>query len=447
MSRKLFGTDGIRGTANREPVTAEIALRLAMAAGAHFRRGDHRHGVLIGKDTRLSGYMLEPALTAGFVAMGMDVTLVGPLPTPAIALLTRSMRADLGVVISASHNPFEDNGIKLFGPDGYKLSDAAEMEIERRMAQAAELVQPSELGRARRLEDAQGRYIEIVKSSFPKGMRLDGLKIVVDCAHGAAYKVAPVVLWELGADVVQIGVQPDGFNINRGCGAVAPSAMQQAVWDSGADFGIALDGDADRVIAADERGELLDGDQLMALVARSWHETGRLRGGAVVATVMSNLGLERYLRGLSLNLVRTPVGDRYVVERMRQDGCNVGGEQSGHVILSDYATTGDGLLAALQALAVIVESGRPASQAGRPFQPLPQLLKNVRASRGGAALEQPAVQKAIRDGEARLGAGGRLLIRKSGTEPVIRVMAEGEDAVLIGQVVDSITEALDEATR
>ncbi len=447
MNRKLFGTDGIRGTANREPVTAETALRLAMAAGAHFTRGDHRHGVLIGKDTRLSGYMLEPALTAGFIAMGMDVTLVGPLPTPAIALLTRSMRADLGVVISASHNPFEDNGIKLFGPDGYKLSDAAEAEIERRMTQSAELVQPAELGRARRLEDAQGRYIEIVKSSFPKGMRLDGLKVVVDCAHGAAYKVAPVVLWELGADVVEIGVQPDGFNINRGCGAVAPAAMQKAVRDSGADFGIALDGDADRVIAADERGELLDGDQLMALVARSWHETGRLRGGAVVATVMSNLGLERYLRALSLNLVRTPVGDRYVVERMRESGCNVGGEQSGHMILSDYATTGDGLLAALQALAVIVESGRPASQVGRPFQPLPQLLKNVRAARGGTALDQPAVQKAIRDGEARLGTGGRLLIRKSGTEPVIRVMAEGEDAALIGQVVDSIAEALAEALR
>ena len=447
MTRKLFGTDGIRGTANREPVTAETALKLAMAAGAHFTRGDHRHKVLIGKDTRLSGYMLEPALTAGFIAMGMDVTLVGPLPTPAIALLTRSMRADLGVVISASHNPFEDNGIKLFGPDGYKLSDAAEAEIERRMAQPASLAEPAELGRARRLDDAQGRYIEVVKSTFPKGMRLDGLKVVVDCAHGAAYKVAPVVLWELGAEVVQIGVQPDGFNINRGCGAVSPQAMQQAVRDSGADFGIALDGDADRVIAADERGEILDGDQLMALVGRSWRDAGRLTGGAVIATVMSNLGLERYLRTLGLDLVRTPVGDRYVVERMREVGCNVGGEQSGHIILSDYSTTGDGLIAALQALAVIVESGRPASEAGRPFRPLPQLLRNVRTASGGAALEHSAVQSAIREGEAQLGPGGRLLIRKSGTEPVIRIMAEGEDPALVGKVVERIAEALGEAAR
>jgi phosphoglucosamine mutase len=447
MTRKLFGTDGIRGTANREPVTAETALKLAMAAGAHFTRGDHLHKVLIGKDTRLSGYMLEPALTAGFIAMGMDVTLVGPLPTPAIALLTRSMRADLGVVISASHNPFEDNGIKLFGPDGYKLSDAAEAEIERRMAQPASLAKPAELGRARRLDDAQGRYIEVVKSTFPKGMRLDGLKVVVDCAHGAAYKVAPVVLWELGAEVVQIGVQPDGFNINRGCGAVSPQAMQQAVRESGADFGIALDGDADRVIAADERGEILDGDQLMALVARSWHEAGRLTCGAVIATVMSNLGLERYLGTLGLDLIRTPVGDRYVVERMRQVGCNVGGEQSGHIILSEYSTTGDGLIAALQALAVIVQSGRPASEAGRPFRPLPQLLRNVRTASGAAALENSSVQSAIREGEAQLGPGGRLLIRKSGTEPVIRIMAEGEDPALVGQVVERIAEALGGTAR
>jgi phosphoglucosamine mutase len=442
MTRKLFGTDGVRGRANLEPVTAETALKLAMAAAAHFTRGHHRHGVLIGKDTRLSGYMLEPALTAGFTAMGMDVTLVGPLPTPAIALLTRSMRADLGVVISASHNLFEDNGIKLFGPDGYKLSDAAELEIERRMGEPASRAKPSELGRARRLDDAQGRYIEAVKSTFPKGMRLDGLRVVVDCAHGAAYKVAPVVLWELGAEVVQLGVKPDGFNINRGCGAVAPQTMQQTVQETGADFGIALDGDADRVMAADERGELLDGDQLMGLVARSWAEAGRLQGGAVVATVMSNFGLERYLRELGLALIRTPVGDRYVVERMRESGCNVGGEQSGHIILSDYATTGDGLVAALQALAVIVQSGRPASEAGRPFQPLPQLLKNVRTGPGAAALDAPAVQRAIRDGEARLGPSGRLLIRRSGTEPVIRIMAEGEDAALIGHVVDQIAEAL-----
>jgi phosphoglucosamine mutase len=442
MTRKLFGTDGIRGTANTEPVTAETALKLALAAGAHFTRGDHRHGVVIGKDTRLSGYMLEPALTAGFIAMGMDVTLVGPLPTPAIALLTRSMRADLGVVISASHNLYEDNGIKLFGPDGYKLSDAAEADIERRMAQPAQLARPAELGRARRLDDAQGRYIELVKNTFPKGMRLDGLKVVVDCAHGAAYKVAPVVLWELGAEVVQLGVQPDGFNINRGCGTVSPQAMQQAVRETGAHFGIALDGDADRVIAADERGEILDGDQLMALVARSWREAERLQGGGIVATVMSNLGLERHLSGLGLKLIRTPVGDRYVVERMREIGCNVGGEQSGHIILSDYTTTGDGLIAALQALAVIMRSGRPASEAGRPFEPLPQLLKNVRTGSIGAALEAPAVQRAIREAEARLGASGRLLIRKSGTEPVIRIMAEGEDATLIRHVVDSIAEAL-----
>ncbi len=447
MTRKLFGTDGIRGTANREPVTAETALKLAMAAGAHFTRGNHRHRVIIGKDTRLSGYMLEPALTAGFVAMGMDVTLVGPLPTPAIAMLTRSLRADLGVVISASHNPFEDNGIKLFGPDGYKLSDAAEAEIERRMVRQAPLAEPAELGRARRLDDAQGRYIEFVKSTFPKGMRLDGRKVVIDCAHGAAYKVAPIVLWELGAEVVQIGVQPDGFNVNRGCGATAPAAMQQAVREAGADFGIALDGDADRVIAADERGELLDGDQLMGLVARSWREADRLNGGAVVATVMSNLGLERYLKGMSLDLLRTPVGDRYVVERMRKTGCNVGGEQSGHIILSDYTTTGDGLIAALQVLAVIVRSGRPASEAGRPFQPLPQLLKNVRAAPDRAPLEAAAVRNAIRDGEARLGAGGRLLIRRSGTEPVIRIMAEGEDPELVGVVVEAIAEAIAEAAR
>jgi phosphoglucosamine mutase len=447
MTRKLFGTDGVRGTANREPVTAETALKLAMAAGAHFTRGDHRHRVVIGKDTRLSGYMLEPALTAGFAAMGMDVTLVGPLPTPAIALLTRSMRADLGVVISASHNPFEDNGIKLFGPDGYKLSDAAEAEIERRMEQPAALAESGRLGRVRRLEDAQGRYIEFVKNTFPKGMRLDGLKVVIDCANGAGYKVAPVVLWELGAEVVPIGVQPDGFNINRGCGAVSPAAMQTAVRETKADFGIALDGDADRVIAVDERGELLDGDQLMALIARSWRDSELLRGNAVIATVMSNLGLERYLKQLSLALVRTPVGDRYVVERMRESGCNVGGEQSGHIILSDYTTTGDGLIAALQVLAMIVRSERPASEAGRPFQPLPQLLKNIRTPPDRAPLEVKSVQLAIRDGEARLGLGGRLLIRKSGTEPVIRIMAEGEDAALIGGVVESIADAIAQAIQ
>ncbi|MDX1709597.1 MAG: phosphoglucosamine mutase [Rhodovibrionaceae bacterium] len=443
MTRKLFGTDGIRGMANREPITAETALKVAMAAGATFTRGDHRHVVVIGKDTRLSGYMLEPALTAGFIAVGMDVVLLGPLPTPAVGMLTRSLRADLGVMISASHNPFEDNGIKLFGPDGFKLSDAVETKIEEFADAAGDNLrtEPSRLGRARRLDDALGRYIEFVKASFPRQTRLDGLKIVVDCAHGAAYRVAPSVFYELGAEVVPIGVNPDGFNINLKCGATSPTTMQEAVVAHGADLGVALDGDADRVILADEKGRLIDGDQVMGLIAGSWHSSGLLRGGAVVATVMSNLGLERHLNALGIDLVRTPVGDRYVVERMRDSGFNVGGEQSGHVVLSDYSTTGDGLIAALQVLAVIVTSGKPVSEVTRVFEPAPQILKNVRVA-NDAALEDGQVREVIADGEAQLGKGGRLVIRKSGTEPVIRVMAEGDDAALVEAVVDGIVDGI-----
>jgi phosphoglucosamine mutase len=444
MTRKLFGTDGIRGTANEEPITAETALAVAKAAGRQFLRGDHRHTVVIGKDTRLSGYMLEPALTAGFIAVGMDVVLLGPLPTPAVGMLTRSLRADLGVMISASHNPYQDNGIKLFGPDGFKLSDEVELEIEGRLGNGAAEVAPAhQLGRAQRLDDALGRYIEFVKSSFPRGLRLDGLKVVIDCANGAAYRVAPKVLYELGAEVVPIGVYPDGFNINQRCGATDPARMQEAVVTQGADFGIALDGDADRAILADEKGKMVDGDQVMALVGRSWLQDGRLAGGAVVATVMSNLGLERFLNGLGCGLVRTPVGDRYVVERMREGGYNVGGEQSGHIVLSDFATTGDGLIAALQVLAVVVQAGKPASAVTRLFEPLPQLLRNVRFS-GGAPLEDKTVQAAIRDGESRLGQAGRLVIRKSGTEPLIRVMAEGEDEALVGEVVGAICQTIEQ---
>jgi len=449
LSRKLFGTDGVRGTANAEPMTAETALKLAMAAGQRFTRGDHRHLVVIGKDTRLSGYMLEPALTAGFISVGMDVVLLGPLPTPAVAMLTRSLRADLGVVISASHNPYQDNGIKLFGPDGYKLSDEVEADIEKRLASngaALSLATPEHLGRARRLDDALGRYIEFAKGSFPRGLRLDGLRIVVDCAHGAAYRAAPTVLWELGADVVPIGVDPDGFNINKGCGATQPEALQHAVIDSEADIGIALDGDADRVALVDEKGAVLDGDQLLALVARGWSQSGRLAGGGVVGTVMSNLGLERYLKSLGLGLARTQVGDRYVFEAMRERGYNVGGEPSGHVILSDYTTTGDGLVSALQALAVLVEEKRPASEALRLFEPVPQLLKNVRF-KGEAPLGVAPVQEAIRAAETMLGAQGRLLIRKSGTEPLIRVMAEGEDGALVGRAVDAVVRAIERAAR
>ncbi len=446
MIRKLFGTDGIRGAANTEPMTAETALRVGMAAARHFTRGDHRHRVVIGKDTRLSGYMIEPALTAGFVSMGMDVILVGPMPTPAVAMLTRSLRADLGVMISASHNPYQDNGIKLFGPDAYKLSDEVEAEIEEAMDAdiSADLAPPDRLGRARRLDDAQGRYTEFVKQTFPKGLRLDGLKVVVDCANGAAYKVAPEVLWELGADVVPIGVEPDGFNINEGCGSTDTDVMRSQTTAHGADLGMALDGDADRVLIADETGALIDGDQMMALMARLWSAGGRLKGGGVVSTVMSNLGLERYLDGLGLTLERTPVGDRYVVEHMRENGYNLGGEQSGHIILGDYVTTGDGLIASLQVLAAIVESGRPASDICRLFQPLPQTMRNVRFHKA-PPLQAKAVKKAIAAGEKRLASTGRLLIRRSGTEPLIRVMAEGEDETLIGAVVDDIAQVIERA--
>ena len=450
MTRKLFGTDGVRGMANREPMTAEIAMKIGMAAGAYFTRGDHRHTVIIGKDTRLSGYLLEPALTAGFVSVGMDVVLLGPLPTPAVGMLTRSLRADLGVMISASHNPYEDNGIKLFGPDGFKLSDEVELTIEALIGNGLEAHRASSdrLGRARRLGDAEGRYIEFVKATFPRGVRLNGLKIVVDCANGAAYKVAPSVLWELGAEVVPIGVKPDGFNINRECGSTAIDAMRAEVVGTGADLGVALDGDADRVVLCDERGNVIDGDQVMALIAETWAATGRLRGGGLVATVMSNLGLEKYLEGLGLALVRTQVGDRYVVETMRQSHFNVGGEQSGHIILSDHCTTGDGLVAALQVLAAVVQAGRPASEVARRFAPLPQLLRNVRVDRAnGAIMDDAEVRKAIDAGEIRLGRGGRLLIRKSGTEPLIRVMAEGDDEALINTVVGDIVDAIQRAAN
>ena len=441
--RRLFGTDGIRGTANSDPMTAETALRLGQAAGFRFTRGSHRHRVVIGKDTRLSGYMIEPALTAGFISAGMDVTLVGPLPTPAIAMLTRSLRADLGVMISASHNPYEDNGIKLFGPDGVKLSDATEIEIEVLMASSNgdRLAAPGSLGRASRLEDAAGRYIEAAKGSFPRGLRLDELKIVVDCAHGAAYRVAPTVLWELGATVVPIGVSPDGFNINRGCGSTVPEYLCAHVVEHGAHLGIALDGDADRLLMADEKGELIDGDKILALIAQSWANSGRLRGDGIVATVMSNLGLERYLAAHGLAMHRTKVGDRYVAERMREAGMNVGGEQSGHVILSDFATTGDGLLAALQVLAVIVEQRRSAAEVCRVFTPLPQRLKNVRFS-GPSPMHDKRVRQAIAAATAELNGSGRLLIRESGTEPLLRVMAEAEDEELVSRVVDELCQTI-----
>jgi phosphoglucosamine mutase len=447
-ARRLFGTDGIRGTANTDPMTAEMALRLGQAAGLLFTRGSHRHRVVIGKDTRLSGYMIEPALTAGFIGAGMDVTLVGPLPTPAIAMLTRSLRADLGVMVSASHNPFEDNGIKLFGPDGFKLSDATELEIEEMMAAdiGHRLAAPGALGRASRLEDAAGRYIEAAKASFPRGLRLDDLKIVVDCAHGAAYRVAPTVLWELGATVIPVGVSPDGFNINRGCGSTVPEYLCAQVVEHGAHIGIALDGDADRLLIADEKGELIDGDQILALIAQYWAGNGRLRGDGIVATVMSNLGLERHLAGQGLAMHRARVGDRYVVERMRESGINLGGEQSGHVILSDFATTGDGLLAALQVLAVIVEQGRSAGEVCRVFTPLPQLLKNVRFA-GASPLRLKRVQQAIADAEAELDGNGRLLIRESGTEPLIRVMVEAEDEALMIRLVDGLCETVAAVTR
>ena len=443
--RRLFGTDGIRGTANRAPMDAMTALRLGQAAGRYFNRGTHRHRVVIGKDTRLSGYMLEPALTAGFIGAGMDVVIVGPLPTPAIALLTRSHRADLGVMISAIHNPYEDNGIKLFGPDGLKLSDQQEAEIEALMQGdlSGAQVGPARLGRASRLEDAAGRYIEAAKATFPRGLTLEGLRIVVDTAHGAAYRVAPTVLWELGAEVVRIGDAPDGFNINQGCGSTAPGRLAELVRERRADLGIALDGDADRVVLVDETGRLVDGDQILALIARSWHAEGRLKGDAVVATVMSNMGLERFLAARGLGLLRTAVGDRYVGERMREAGCNLGGEQSGHMIMSDFGTTGDGLVAALQVLSVLVAERSRASEALHGFDPLPQRLVNVRFDGARASpLKDPAVIEEIARHERRLGARGRVLIRASGTEPVIRVMAEAEEEGLVEETVQALAEAI-----
>jgi phosphoglucosamine mutase len=448
MTKKLFGTDGIRGTSNIEPMTAETALKVGMASAVQFIRGDHRHQVVIGKDTRLSGYLLEPALTAGFISMGMDVVLVGPMPTPGVAMLTRSLRADLGVMISASHNPFEDNGIKLFGPDGYKLSDATEAEIEARVNSDMKsgLAHAARLGKARRLDDARGRYNQYVKQTFPKGLRLDGLKIVLDCANGAAYKVGPEVLWELGADIVPVGVDPDGVNINKGCGSTDTDCLSSMVSAHGADIGIALDGDADRLLVADENGALVDGDQILGLIAADWSGNGRLNGRSVVSTVMSNLGLEQYLADIGLELVRTQVGDRYVVEHMRQNNFNLGGEQSGHIVLSDYSTTGDGLIAALQVLAVVVAGGKPASEVCRVFDPLPQVLKNVSVN-GGKPLQDSAVQKAITEGEDRLGKSGRLLIRPSGTEPLVRVMAEGEDEALVASVVGDIVDVIEQAAK
>ena len=441
MARKYFGTDGIRGLTNISPMTAEMAMKVGMAAGAHFRRGDHRHRVVIGKDTRLSGYMLESAMVAGFTSVGMDVVLVGPMPTPAVAMLTHSMRADMGVMISASHNPFADNGIKLFGPDGYKLSDADEMAIEELIAGDIPLAPAPQIGRARRVEDARGRYINSAKATFPSELTLDGLRIVVDCANGAAYNVAPSALWELGADVVAIGVEPNGRNIKDGVGSTAPQLLRETVVASGAQIGIALDGDADRLIVVDEAGRVVDGDQLMATIAMGWARRGLLKNGSLVATVMSNLGLERYLESHELGLIRTKVGDRYVLEAMRSRGCNVGGEQSGHIILSDYATTGDGLVAALQILAEIVRAGKPASEVLHRFDPLPQLLKNVRFA-GGKPLEDAGVKAVIADAEAELNGKGRLVIRPSGTEPVIRVMAEGDDLGQVEAVVDRICEAV-----
>jgi phosphoglucosamine mutase len=441
MTRKYFGTDGIRGRTNSAPMTVEIAMKVGQAAGAHFLRGSHRHRVVIGKDTRLSGYMVESALVAGFTSVGMDVVMVGPMPTPAVAMLTRAMRADLGVMISASHNPFADNGIKLFGPDGFKLSDKDELAIEALLDGTPPLAPAEQIGRARRVEDARGRYIHAAKSTFPEDLRLDGLRVVVDCANGAAYQVAPAALWELGADVIALGVSPDGTNINERSGSTDPAALRAKVLETRADIGIALDGDADRLIVVDERGTIVDGDQLMALIGASWHKRGLLRGGGVVATVMSNLGLERFMTAQGLTLHRTAVGDRYVVEAMRSHGYNVGGEQSGHIVMTDYATTGDGLVAALQVLAALVTDGRAASDLLRQFEPLPQLLKNVRFA-GGQPLEDASVQATIAGAEERLAGTGRLVIRKSGTEPLIRVMAEGEDEALVSELVEEICQSV-----
>jgi phosphoglucosamine mutase len=445
MTRKYFGTDGIRGRTNASVLTPEIAMKAGMAAGRIFTHGQHRHRVVIGKDTRLSGYMIESALVSGFTAVGMDVFQFGPLPTPAVAMLTRSLRADLGVMITASHNPYQDNGIKFFGPDGHKLSDDVEMQIEKLMDGGLEtgLATGGAIGRAKRIDDSQARYIEFAKRTFPRNLRLDGFRIVIDCAHGAAYKVAPEVLWELGADIVPLGVSPDGTNINLDCGSTAPEAMCQKVREMRADFGIALDGDADRVVMADEHGRIIDGDQILALIARSWSANGRLKGGGVVGTVMSNAGLDRYLRTLNLGLARAAVGDRYVLEEMKKGGFNAGGEQSGHIILSDFSTTGDGLIAALQVLAVLAAEHKPASEAAHLYEPLPQVLENVRF-RKGSPLEDAKVKSSIADANTKLGASGRILVRKSGTEPLIRVMAEGDDESLVRAVVRQIAAAIEE---
>lgn len=439
MTRKLFGTDGVRGTANTYPMTAEMALKLGAAAGRHFRRdGSNGHRVVIGKDTRLSGYMFETALTAGLTSTGMNVLLLGPVPTPAVGYLTRSMRADLGIMISASHNAHQDNGIKFFGPDGFKLSDGDEAQIEAITAEEIVPAQPANIGRAKRIDDAGGRYVEYAKMTLGRGTELNGLRIVLDCAHGAAHRVAPQLLWELGADVIPIGTSPNGLNINLDCGSTYPRTCAAKVLETGADLGITLDGDADRVILIDERGQIADGDQIMALFARRWAEAARLHDGVLVATVMSNLGLENFLTGHGLRMERTSVGDRYVVERMRQGGWNLGGEQSGHIVMTDYATTGDGMIAALQFLAAMVETDKPASMLTRSFDPVPQMLRNLRYAPGIDLLSKAEVQAAIEDGKARLNGRGRLLIRKSGTEPLVRVMAECDDEGLMSDVVNSI---------
>ena len=446
MSRKYFGTDGVRGKANSGAMTADMVLKIGMAAGNLYRRGSHRHRVVIGKDTRLSGYMIEQALTAGLLAAGMDVFLLGPVPTPAVAMLTRSMRADLGVMISASHNPYYDNGIKIFGPDGYKLSDEQELKIEGMVESpdAMPVANSDEIGRATRIEDAGARYIEFAKRTYPRDSNLDGLRIVIDTAHGASYKTAPTALWELGAEIIRIGDAPNGFNINEKCGSTAPQVMCEKVRETRADIGIALDGDADRVMISDEQGQVIDGDQLMALVTKSLHERGQLQGGGLVATVMSNLGLERFLSARGLSLARTKVGDRYVVEHMRAHGFNVGGEQSGHIILSDFSTTGDGLLAALQVLGEVKRAGKPVSEVCKMFDPVPQVLKNVKF-KSGKPLDDTHVKTAIAEATSRLGNTGRLVIRPSGTEPLIRVMAEGDDARLVNAVVDELCGVISKA--
>lgn len=446
MSRKYFGTDGIRGRANTFPMTAEVAMKVGMASGVAFQRGKYRHRVVIGKDTRRSGYMIENALVAGFTAAGMDVFLLGPVPTPAVAMLTRSLRADIGVMISASHNSYEDNGIKLFGPDGYKLSDELELKIEQLLDEdlSSQMKECDDIGRAQRVEGDLYRYIEFAKRTFPRKMTLAGMRVVIDCANGAAYKAAPAALWELGAEVVSIGVTPNGVNINEDCGSTKPAALSRKVTEVRADLGIALDGDADRLVLVDEKGAVIDGDQVMATIGQSWHKADRLQGGGIVATVMSNLGLERFLKDEGMNLARTKVGDRFVVSHMRENGYNVGGEQSGHIVLTDYATTGDGLIAGLQMLACLKNSDKPASEAFRKFEPVPQLLKSVRFN-GGKPLEDKVVMDAIESAKSELGNSGRLVIRASGTEPLIRVMAEGDNRALVNKVVTSLADLIGES--